>query len=65
MNNSTETSFAFHDDIRDTHLATKSREEDDELDGVNIMGDDDKGRFLGFNESDDVIETVFNKQGLL
>jgi len=65
VNNSTETSFAFYNDIRDTHLATKGREKDDELDGVNIMSNNDEGRLLGFNESDDVIETVFNKQGLL
>jgi len=36
-----ETSLAFDDDVGDTHLATKSRKEDNELDGVDIVRDDD------------------------
>ena len=55
MNDSAETSFAFHNDIRDTHLTTEGGQEDDELDGVDIMSDDDESRLLGFDEGNNMI----------
>ena len=61
MNDSAETSFAFHNDIRNTHLATEGGQEDDKLDGVNIMGDDDESSFLSFDEGDNVIKTKFDE----
>lgn len=59
-----ETSLALDNDVRDTHLPAESRKEDDELDGVDIVGDDDKGSLLGLNESDDVVETVLGEERL-
>ena len=65
VNDSTETSFAFHNDIRNTHLATEGRQEDDELDGVNIMSDDDESSLLGLDKSNNMIETIFDEQRFL
>ena len=36
------TSLALNDNVGDTHLTTERREEDDELDGVDVVGDDDE-----------------------
>ena len=61
VNDSAETSFAFHDDIRNTHLATEGGQEDDELDGVDIMSDDDKSSLLSLDEGNYMIKTVFDE----
>ena len=63
--NSSEASFTLHNDVGNDHLAAQGGEEDDELDGVNVVRDDDEGGFLGFNEGDDVVEAVFDKEGFL
>lgn len=55
VDNGTKTGFALNNDVRDTHLAAESRQEYDELDGVNIVGDHDKRCLLGFNEGDNVV----------
>ena len=65
MDDRTETSLALDDDVGDTHLATEGREEDNELDGVNIVGDDDKGSLLGLDEGNTVVQTVLDEEGLL
>ena len=65
MNDSAETSFAFYNDIRNTHLATEGGKEDDELDGVNIMSDDDESSLLGLDKSNNMIETIFDEQRFL
>ena len=65
MNDRAETSLALDDDIGDTHLAAESGEEDDELNGVDIIGDDNERCLLCLNESDDVVKTVLDKQRLL
>ena len=65
MYNSSEASFTLHNDVGNDHLAAQGGEEDDELDGVNVVRDDDEGGFLGFNEGDDVVEAVFDKEGFL
>jgi hypothetical protein len=65
MDYSAETGLALDDDVRHTHLAAESRNEDDKFDGVHIMGDDDESGFLGFDEGNDVVKTVFDEQGLL
>jgi hypothetical protein len=62
---STETGLALDDDIRDTHLAAESGQEDDELDGIDIMSDDDESGLLGLDEGHDVIKAVFHEQRLL
>ena len=65
VNDSAETSFAFYNDIRNTHLATEGGQEDDELDGVNIMSDDNKSSLLGLDKSNNMIETIFDEQRFL
>ena len=60
-----ETSLALDDDVWHTHLAAEGGEEDDELNGVDIVGDDDERRLLGLDEGNTVVETVLDKQGLL
>lgn len=65
VHDGTETGLAFDDDVGNTHLAAESGEEDDELNGVNVVADDDEGSLLGLNESDDVVETVLDVEGLL
>ena len=65
MDDRAETGLALDDDVRDTHLAAESGEEDDELDGVDIMSNDDKRRLLRLDKGDGVVETVLDKQRLL
>jgi len=65
VDDSAETNFAFHNDVRNTHLAAERGQEDDELNWVNIMSDDDESGLLSLNEGNDVIKSVFNKQRLL
>ena len=60
MHDSFETSFTLHDDVRDAHLAAPGREEDDDLDGVDVVHDDDECGFLSFDEGDDVVEAIFD-----
>ena len=60
-----EAGLALDDDVGDTHLAAERGEEDDELDGVDIVGDDDERRLLGLNEGNAVVETVLDEEGLL
>lgn len=55
-----ETGLALHNGVWDTHLLAESRKEDDELDGVDIVGDEDKRSLLVLNETDDVVETVLD-----
>ena len=65
VNDRAETSLPLHNDVGNTHLAAECGKEDDELDGVNIMSNDDKRRLLGLDEGDGVVETVLDKQRLL
>lgn len=53
--NGTETGLALDDHVRNTHLAAEGGKEDDELDGVNVIGDDDKVGLLLLNETDNVL----------
>lgn len=65
VNDRAETSLPLHNDVGNTHLAAECGEEDDELDGVDIMSNDDKRRLLGLDEGDGMVETVLDKQRLL
>jgi hypothetical protein len=65
VDNSTETSLALDDGVRDTHLAAESGKEDNQLNGVNVVGDEDKGSLLVLNEADNVVKTVLDVVGLL
>lgn len=65
MDDSAESSLALDDGVGDAHLAAESGEEDDELNGVDIVGDEDEGSLLVLDEADDVVETVLDDVGLL
>lgn len=60
-----QTSLALDDGIRDAHLAAQGRQEDDELNGVDIVGDEDERRLLVLDETDDVVEAVLDHVRLL
>lgn len=60
-----ETGLALDNGVGDTHLAAESGQEDNQLNGVNIVGDENEGSLLVLNESDDVVETVLDVVGLL
>jgi len=60
-----ESRLALDDSIRDTHLSAESRDEDHQLNWVNIVGDEDQGSLLVLNQADDVVETVLDGIGLL
>lgn len=65
MDDSSQAGLALHDGEGDTHLAAESRQEDDELNGVDIVGDQDQGGLLVLNQADDVVQTVLDGVGLL
>lgn len=65
MDDRAETGLALDDNVGDTHLAAESGEEDDELDGVNVVRDDDEGSLLGLDEGNAVVEAVLGEEGLL
>lgn len=48
-----------------THLPAESREVDNELDGVDVVGDQDEGSLLVLDEANNVVETVLGDVGLL
>lgn len=65
VDDGTESGLVLDDNVRNTHLSAKSGEEDDELDRVNVIGDNDERCLLGLDESDTVVKTVLDEEGLL
>lgn len=65
VDDGTETGLALDDGIRDTHLAAESGQENDQLNGVDVVRDEDQGSLLVLNQADDVVETVLDGVRLL
>lgn len=65
MDDSAETSLALDDGVGDAHLLAERRKEDNQLNGVNIVGDEDERSLLVLNQANDVVETVLDGVGLL
>lgn len=65
MDDCSQTSLALDNSEGNTHLAAESRQEDDELNGVDIVGDQDQGGLLVLNQANDVVQTVLDGVGLL
>jgi len=65
VDDGTETSLALDDGVGDAHLAAERRKEDDELNGVDVVGDEDKRSLLVLDEANNVVETVLDGVGLL
>jgi len=60
-----EASLGLDDDVRDTHLAAESRQENHEFNRVNVVGDYHQVRFLRLNESNAVVQAVLDEHRLL
>lgn len=65
MDDRTETSLALHNSVGDTHLLAQRGKEDNELDGLDIVGNEDKRSLLVLDETDNVVETVLDGVRLL
>jgi len=60
-----ETGLALDNGVGDTHLLAKGRKEDNELNGLDVVGDKDERSLLVLNQADNVVETVLDGVGLL
>ena len=60
-----EAALTLDDAEGDILLAAEGGQPEDELDGVDIMGDDDELGLLGLDELDNVVDTVLHEVGLL
>jgi len=65
MDHSTKTSLALDNDIRNTHLAAKGRQENNKLDGINIMSNDNERSLLGLNQGNNMVQAIFDKERFL
>lgn len=65
MDDGAESSLALDNGIGNAHLAAERRQEDNELDGVDIVGDQDERGLLVLNQADYVVQTVLDSVGLL
>ena len=65
MDDGSEPGLALDDGIGDAHLAAESGQEDDELNGVDIVGDEDERGLLVLDQADNVVEAVLDDVGLL
>lgn len=60
-----ESRLGLDDAVRNTHLHAQGREPDNELNRVDIMGNDNEGSLLVLNEGSDVVKTVLDLNGLV
>lgn len=65
MDDCSETSLALDDGVRNTHLAAESGEEDNQLNGVDVVSNKDERGLLVLNETNNVVETILDGVGLL
>jgi hypothetical protein len=60
-----QTRLRLDNNVRDAHLAAESRKEDNKLNGVDIIGNNDKGSLLSLDEGNAVVQAIFDKEWLL
>ncbi len=65
VDNSSQAGLALDDGIGNAHLPAQGRQEDDELDGVDVVGNKDKSSLLVLDQADNVVETVLDSIWLL
>jgi len=65
VNNGAQSSLVLNDDVRYAHLAAKGWNEDDQFDGVNVIGNDDQIGLFGFDQCHAMIQTILDKERLL
>jgi len=63
-NNLSKTSLALDNGIRHLHLAAESGKPDDNFQGINVMSNQHKSGLLLFDQSSDVLDTIFYNVGL-
>ena len=64
VHESTETSLVLHDRVRDALETAEGREPDDELDRVDVRGDENQAGLLLLDEAGDVVEAKLEDGGL-
>ena len=65
VDETSEASLTLDNAIRDTHLAAQSWQPDNQLNWINIMGDDDELGLLVFDQGGDVVKSVLDGVGFL
>ena len=65
MDNGSKTGLALDNGVRNTHLAAESGKEDNQLNGVDVVGNQDKRGLLVLNKTNNVVETVLDVVWLL
>jgi hypothetical protein len=65
VDDSSETGLALDNGVRDTHLLAERRKEDNELDRLDVVGDEDERSLLVLNQANNVVETVLDSVRLL
>ncbi len=65
VDDSAKSCLALDNSIRHTKLAAERRQEDDQLNRIDIVGNQDQGGFLVLNQADNVVETILDSVGLL
>jgi hypothetical protein len=65
VDDSSESGLALHDSIWNTHLAAESWEEDNQLNWVNIVGNENERSLLVLNETNNMVETILDGVWLL
>lgn len=65
VDDGTESGLALNNGVRDTHLAAERGKEDNQFNGVNVVGNEHERRLLVLDETDDVVKTELGSVGLL
>jgi len=65
VDDSAKASLSLDNHIGHTHLTAQCGEEDDELDGLHVVRNNNKGSLLGLDESNRMVETIFGEYRLL
>jgi len=65
VDDSSETGLALDNSVRDTHLLAERGKEDNELNGLDVVRDEDERSLLVLNQANNVVETVLDSVGLL
>lgn len=64
VNESAESGFILDDGIRDVHTLAKGGKEDDGFDGIDVAGNKNQLSLFLFNKVSNMVQTVFEGDGL-
>lgn len=65
VDNRAEPGLTLDDGVRNAHFPAESGQVDDQLDGINVVGDQHESGLLVLNQTDNVVETVLDSVWLL